>query len=134
MQLAIDYGFEPARHLTTKPGASSGNRAAAQEQRQCLCDRWFRIRLSNGAQTIFVEGSGREIQLGDRTLLVGVLNVTPDSFSDGGKYLDPDGACAHALAMEEQGADLIDVGAESDAAQLEADHRGRRTGRAWRPS
>jgi len=55
----------------------------------------------------------REIQLGDRTLLVGVLNVTPDSFSDGGSYLDPDRACAHALAMEEQGADLIDVGAES---------------------
>lgn len=55
----------------------------------------------------------REIQLGDRTLLVGVLNVTPDSFSDGGRYLDPDRACAHALAMEEQGADLIDVGAES---------------------
>jgi dihydropteroate synthase len=55
----------------------------------------------------------REIQLGDRTLLVGVLNVTPDSFSDGGSYQDPDRACAHALAMEEQGADLIDVGAES---------------------
>jgi len=55
----------------------------------------------------------REIQLGDRTLLVGVLNVTPDSFSDGGKYLDPDRACEQALAMEEQGADLIDVGAES---------------------
>lgn len=55
----------------------------------------------------------REIQLGDRTLLVGVLNVTPDSFSDGGKYIDPDRACAHALAMEEQGADLIDIGAES---------------------
>lgn len=55
----------------------------------------------------------RDIQLGDRTLLVGVLNVTPDSFSDGGKYLDPDRACEQALAMEEQGADLIDVGAES---------------------
>jgi dihydropteroate synthase len=41
------------------------------------------------------------------------LNVTPDSFSDGGKYLDPDRAFAHALHMEEQGADIIDVGAES---------------------
>ncbi|MBI2679762.1 MAG: dihydropteroate synthase [Candidatus Solibacter usitatus] len=56
---------------------------------------------------------GRELQLGERTLIVGVLNVTPDSFSDGGKYMDPDRAFAHALHMEEQGADIIDVGAES---------------------
>lgn len=55
----------------------------------------------------------RELQLGDRPLLVGVLNVTPDSFSDGGKYLDPDHAFAHAFAMEEAGADIIDIGAES---------------------
>jgi dihydropteroate synthase len=44
---------------------------------------------------------------------VGVLNVTPDSFSDGGKYLDPDRAFAHAIDLEEQGADIIDIGAES---------------------
>jgi dihydropteroate synthase len=55
----------------------------------------------------------REIALGDRTLIVGVLNVTPDSFSDGGRFLDPDRAFAHALELEEQGADVIDVGAES---------------------
>jgi dihydropteroate synthase len=55
----------------------------------------------------------REIQLGDRTLLMGVLNVTPDSFSDGGKYADPDRAFARALELEEQGADMIDIGAES---------------------
>jgi len=55
----------------------------------------------------------REIQLGDRTLLMGILNVTPDSFSDGGKYLDPDRAFARALEMEEEGADIIDIGAES---------------------
>src|ERR1035441_8201521 len=42
-----------------------------------------------------------------------VLNVTPDSFSDGGKYSDPDRAFAHALEMEELGADIIDIGAES---------------------
>lgn len=51
--------------------------------------------------------------LGDRTLIVGVLNVTPDSFSDGGKYFDPDAAFARALELEEQGADIIDIGAES---------------------
>ncbi|MFN7919957.1 MAG: dihydropteroate synthase [Bryobacteraceae bacterium] len=55
----------------------------------------------------------REIQLGDRTLLMGVLNVTPDSFSDGGALVDPDRAYAHAVRMEEEGADIIDVGAES---------------------
>jgi dihydropteroate synthase len=55
----------------------------------------------------------REIQLGDRTLILGVLNVTPDSFSDGGRFLDPDRAFARALELEEQGADIIDIGAES---------------------
>jgi len=53
------------------------------------------------------------LNLGERTLLMGVLNVTPDSFSDGGKFSDPDRAFARAIEMEEQGADLIDVGAES---------------------
>ena len=55
----------------------------------------------------------REIQLGDHTLVVGILNVTPDSFSDGDKYLDPDRAFARALEIEEQGAGMIDIGAES---------------------
>jgi dihydropteroate synthase len=55
----------------------------------------------------------REIKLGERTALMGVLNVTPDSFSDGGKYSEPDRAFARALELEEQGADIIDVGAES---------------------
>ncbi len=54
-----------------------------------------------------------EMQLGERTLLMGVLNVTPDSFSDGGRYNDPDRAYARALELEEQGADIIDIGAES---------------------
>src|ERR1700716_492632 len=55
----------------------------------------------------------KTLQLGERTLLVGILNVTPDSFSDGGKYLDPDRAFAQALALEEAGADILDIGAES---------------------
>src|SRR5262249_36263299 len=55
----------------------------------------------------------REIRLGERTLVLGVLNVTPDSFSDGGKSLDPDRAFARALALEEAGADIVDIGAES---------------------
>jgi dihydropteroate synthase len=55
----------------------------------------------------------REIKLGERTVILGVLNVTPDSFSDGGKYLEPDRAFARGLQLEEQGADIIDIGAES---------------------
>jgi dihydropteroate synthase len=55
----------------------------------------------------------REIKLGERTVLLGVLNLTPDSFSDGGKYSDPDRAFARAIELEEAGADIIDIGAES---------------------
>ena len=49
----------------------------------------------------------------DRTLVMGVLNVTPDSFSDGGRWFDTDRAVAHALEMIEQGADILDIGGES---------------------
>lgn len=55
----------------------------------------------------------RELLLGERTLILGVLNVTPDSFSDGGEYADPDRAFARALELEIQGADILDIGAES---------------------
>jgi len=55
----------------------------------------------------------REIKLGERTAILGVLNLTPDSFSDGGKYSDPDRAFARAVELEEMGADVIDVGADS---------------------
>ena len=48
-----------------------------------------------------------------RPLVMGILNVTPDSFSDGGKFIDPAMAIAHAAAMAEQGADILDIGAES---------------------
>ena len=54
-----------------------------------------------------------ELQLGERTLIMGILNVTPDSFSDGGRYNDADRAFARALELEEEGADIIDIGAES---------------------
>jgi len=54
-----------------------------------------------------------ELQLGEKTLIMGILNVTPDSFSDGGNFSDPDRAYARALELEEQGADIIDIGGES---------------------
>ena len=51
--------------------------------------------------------------LPSRPLIMGVLNVTPDSFSDGGKFLDPTQACKQAILMIKQGADIIDIGGES---------------------
>jgi dihydropteroate synthase len=56
---------------------------------------------------------GRELQWRDRPLIMGVLNVTPDSFFDGGNYATREKAVDHALRMEEDGADIIDVGGES---------------------
>jgi dihydropteroate synthase len=53
------------------------------------------------------------LRLGERTLVMGVLNVTPDSFSDGGEFFDVKRAVGHALAMQRDGADIIDIGAES---------------------
>jgi dihydropteroate synthase len=64
--------------------------------------RKFRLRLPT-----------RTLALGERTLLMGVLNVTPDSFSDGGLYLEMEAAVRHALALEQAGADILDIGGES---------------------
>lgn len=55
----------------------------------------------------------RSLQLGTRTLVMGVLNITPDSFSDGNRFLDPEVATEHALRMFDEGADLVDIGGES---------------------
>jgi len=55
----------------------------------------------------------RTLHLGPRTLVMAVLNVTPDSFSDGGKFLEAGEAIEHALVMERAGADILDIGGES---------------------
>jgi dihydropteroate synthase len=56
---------------------------------------------------------GRVLDCSERTLVMGVVNVTPDSFSDGGRYLDADAAVGHALRLVEEGADIVDIGGES---------------------
>jgi dihydropteroate synthase len=64
-----------------------------------------------------------------RPLIMGILNVTPDSFSDGGEFIDPEAAVGHALRMAEEGADLIDVGGESTrpgSARVRSDEQLRR--------
>ena len=55
----------------------------------------------------------RTLELGRRTLIMGVVNVTPDSFSDGGEFLQPGPAVQHALHMLDEGADILDLGGES---------------------
>jgi dihydropteroate synthase len=55
----------------------------------------------------------RVIRFGRLPLIMGIVNVTPDSFFDGGKYLDPQAAIEHALRLEAEGADLLDIGGES---------------------
>lgn len=59
------------------------------------------------------QAKDRLIEFSDRPLIMGVVNVTPDSFFDGGRYFDAAAAAAHAVRLVEEGADLLDIGAES---------------------
>src|ERR1700751_4066742 len=70
--------------------------------REMIARKKFRLRLPS-----------RTLALGERTLLMGVVNVTPDSFSGDGLHLDTKAALARALEMERDGADIIDIGGES---------------------
>jgi dihydropteroate synthase len=62
----------------------------------------------------------RSLEYGSATLVMGVLNVTPDSFSDGGRFLDHEAAVAHGVAMDQEGAAILDVGGESTRPGSEA--------------
>jgi dihydropteroate synthase len=63
---------------------------------------------------------GKDLVLGERTLVMGILNITPDSFSDGGRYFDIDAAINQAELLVEQGADILDIGAESSRLNYQA--------------
>src|SRR3954470_1132795 len=64
--------------------------------------------------------AGRTVDLSRRGIIMGVLNVTPDSFSDGGEFFSPEEAVQHGSRMVEEGADMIDVGGESTRPRAEA--------------
>lgn len=68
---------------------------------------------TNGRFTGMYKCRDRSLNIRDRILIMGILNVTPDSFSDGGLYTSPDEALYHATQMDSEGADIIDVGGES---------------------
>ena len=61
----------------------------------------------------FLSCSSKVFDLSKRTYIMGILNVTPDSFSDGGKFKDPEKAVKHAFKLQNDGADILDIGGES---------------------
>ena len=77
---------------------------------------------------------GRTLALGERTLIMGIINVTPDSFSDGGQLLDPNRAIDAGVQMVADGADLLDVGGESTRPGAEPLARTRNVGACFRSS
>ena len=74
----------------------------------------MRTALDNRALKVYeLKGAGRSYAIGPAAVIMGILNVTPDSFSDGGRFLDPGAAVERALEMASDGADWIDIGGES---------------------
>src|SRR3979411_2871217 len=86
----------------TNPARSLVHNRAACHVESCAMRAVFQWNL--GARTL---------ELGKRTLIMGIVNVTPDSFSDGGLYLDRDHAVEYAERLLDEGADILDVGGES---------------------
>ncbi|MFZ5646097.1 MAG: dihydropteroate synthase [Bacillota bacterium] len=79
-----------------------------------LADRIREVLVAlEGRKPFKLDCRGKILPIGTRTLIMGILNVTPDSFSDGGKFDDPGRALEQALKMQEEGADIIDLGGES---------------------
>jgi len=69
--------------------------------------------VTTGRRSFSLRLGARRLDLGVRTAIMGIVNVTPDSFSDGGSFLDPAAAIAHGLRLAAEGADILDVGGES---------------------
>lgn len=96
--------------------ADLGDEEAALRAAHAACSAaraWLRTRFG-------LECRGGPIRLGGRTLVMGVVNVTPDSFSDGGQFLDATAAIAHGRQLVAEGADILDVGGESTRPGAEA--------------
>jgi dihydropteroate synthase len=84
----------------------------------CFERRWaagssFSFRIFRMRPVFHWNVGARTLELGKRTLIMGIVNVTPDSFSDGGRYFDPNQAADRAIQLLEEAADILDIGGES---------------------
>jgi dihydropteroate synthase len=116
--------LEP-RFVSGDPGRGTGLLSGRREQLQRLVARCRqsaeRQELATALERVLsasqpprqVKLGSRTLQFGRRTHVMGVINVTPDSFSDGGEFLDPEKAIAHGMELVASGADILDVGGES---------------------
>jgi dihydropteroate synthase len=109
-------GTPPARVLTGNPGqlrSLFSLLAADHRIPPSLSQKGYSL-LDNYLRSDYkIDCRGKVLDLGSRTHIMGILNVTPDSFSDGGRYADAEPALAHARDMAAAGADIIDIGGES---------------------
>ena len=122
--LSLGPGQEPAGVPATRKTRAGRGRAGRRPVRRRGSRAPMKIANSHGSDLAVGEGCTR---------LMGVLNVTPDSFSDGGHFLDPNAAVEQGLALVEQGADILDIGGESTRPGLRT-RRGGRAEPADRPS
>lgn len=98
-----------------------GNRKQIRKLAPSLNEQCFALpqigsgleKLIGGTEKRCFEFCGDKLEFSDGLKIMGILNVTPDSFSDGGMYFDPDKAYNHALKIQEDGADILDIGGES---------------------
>lgn len=117
---AVRAGAHPPVVLPGGSLAVPGDRRAFRELARLLATRVpdlgrsLRLLLERDALRLHRWGiRGRVLETGPRTRVMGVVNVTPDSFSDGGRHLDPAAAVEHGLRLAAEGADVLDVGGES---------------------
>lgn len=92
------------------------SREVARELEEAL-QNYNRHHYLGGSSSRFLKVGDKNFKLGERTLIMGILNVTPDSFSDGGQFFDLDQALEHARSMVEEGIDILDIGGESTRPQ-----------------
>ena len=107
---------EPCLFAWVDPGALLPLRRSGRRTRTDRSIQEIREVVQNyvaAEERVVALAGGRELRVGGRALVMGVLNVTPDSFSDGGNFFSTDRAIARARRMVKEGADLVDIGGES---------------------
>ncbi|MGE5172927.1 MAG: dihydropteroate synthase, partial [Betaproteobacteria bacterium] len=105
-EMVLSGTFSQLKHITRLIAANNGLPGTISKKIDSLLDNYARSDYK-------IDCRGKILDLGGRTHIMGILNVTPDSFSDGGLYADAERALAHAREMAAAGADIIDIGGES---------------------